>query len=259
MAKIFFSHSSKDKVQAREIVERIRTELNNEVDIFLSTLPNAIPGGDWQGQLFRELEEADALALLLTPDSILSTWVIFEYSYFLGRHHENIDRVYMLRNEHMTEIPEPLDIVMAKSIEDEDEMAVIYERMREQFGIGASSGESVSDIIGEPFEWINIPAGVVILELGEWKGTEYELSKRRAVSVESFSISKYPITNLQYDAFLKATDGYVIEEWWDYSYAAQQWRTENDVWHEPTFLGDDLPRTNVSWFEGICSGDRSSH
>ncbi|MBZ0319124.1 MAG: formylglycine-generating enzyme family protein [Anaerolineae bacterium] len=105
--------------------------------------------------------------------------------------------------------------------------------------------EVICDLIGEPFEWIDIPGGMVRLQnaVGIVVGT-YEIS--------DFAIAKYPVTNLQYQVFVNARDGYVNEHWWDYSGEAKQWRIQNDIPKDTAFAGNSLPRTNVNWYDATA-------
>ena len=91
-----------------------------------------------------------------------------------------------------------------------------------------------------PFEWCEIPAGKVTLETGH------------TFEVTAFQMAKYPITNAQYEVFLKAKDGYAEARWWDYSEGAQQWRAANMTPKNTAFGGDVLPRTSVTWYDSVA-------
>lgn len=112
----------------------------------------------------------------------------------------------------------------------------------------------VRDVIGEPFEWIEILGGVVVLEdvsgFIDWRGRPG--TKGGSYTIPTFEIAKYPITNKQYQVFVDAKDGYVNEKWWDYSDDAMRWRSKNPRPKNTIFLGDELPRTNVNWFDAIA-------
>lgn len=56
--------------------------------------------------------------------------------------------------------------------------------------------DGVPDIL-----WIEIPGGEIKLERVEY-----------VYQVETFAIAKYPVTNAQFSAFVKAEDGYRNEE-----------------------------------------------
>jgi len=98
----------------------------------------------------------------------------------------------------------------------------------------------VTDLLPPPFEWVTITAGWV------------EVKEHGAFDLPAFAIAKYPITNAQYKVFVEAGDGFRNPRWWDYSRAAQAWRTDNERPQNTGFGGDDLPRTNVTWFEAVA-------
>jgi formylglycine-generating enzyme required for sulfatase activity len=88
-------------------------------------------------------------------------------------------------------------------------------------------------------EWCEIPSGKVRIA-ADSKGARY---------VESFLMARYPITNLQYDLFLKAESGYSKTKWWDFSPEARAWRASNDKPHPPKYRGADRPRETVNWYD----------
>ena len=90
-----------------------------------------------------------------------------------------------------------------------------------------------------PFEWCSVPAGHTIMPHGE-------------VAIPDFYVAKYPITNAQYAVFASADDGYAHAEWWDYSPGASAFRADTLSPPHTAIEGDDLPRTNVSWYEAIA-------
>lgn len=105
----------------------------------------------------------------------------------------------------------------------------------------ASKIIDVREILPAPFEWCDIPAGKVVT-----------LETKQIFEVAAFQMAKYPITNAQYDEFLTEKDGYWDIHWWDYSDEAKQWRVGNKTPKDTAFLGNDLPRTNVTWYEAVA-------
>lgn len=104
-----------------------------------------------------------------------------------------------------------------------------------------SSKIEVWDILPQPFEWCEIPAGKVTLEDASSDGG----TTGGTFEVPTFLMAKYPITNAQYEVFVTAQDGYAEAKWWDYSTEAQAWRHKRQLPESTAFEGDDLPRTNV--------------
>jgi formylglycine-generating enzyme required for sulfatase activity len=97
-------------------------------------------------------------------------------------------------------------------------------------------------------EWCNIPSGKVdMLDAAE----DGKRSKRSS-EVDVFQISKYPVTNAQYQAFVNDASGYGNVSWWQYSQDAHQWRMKNPQPRESKFKGDERPREMVTWYEAMA-------
>jgi hypothetical protein len=81
--------------------------------------------------------------------------------------------------------------------------------------------------------WIEISGGTVKLEKVD-----------RVFKVEPFCIAKYQVTNIQFEAFPKAEDGYRNEEWW------------RDIEHheaaQPSWQEANSPRETVSWYDAVA-------
>lgn len=109
----------------------------------------------------------------------------------------------------------------------------------------------VYDILPQPFEWIDIPAGkVTIAEYGEgWYSGTFE--------VPAFKIAKYPVTRAQYHVFLNDVMGTTRYRWWidDYRWwnRPQTW-TEKDrhLFEMEDPMADDVPIFDVLWFEAVA-------
>jgi Sulfatase-modifying factor enzyme 1 len=90
-------------------------------------------------------------------------------------------------------------------------------------------------------DWVEIPAGEFIYQEGE----------RR--KIERYFIARYPVTNLQYQAFLEAGDGYGDDRWWkgltspDRTPGISAWTESNH------------PRERVSWHESMAFCGWLSH
>lgn len=110
-----------------------------------------------------------------------------------------------------------------------------------------ANSKYTSFLLPGPFDWIKIPTGLVTLSL-----TKRGRKSQNQVAVADFQISKYPITNGQYQVFIDDPDGYANNRWWEESTAIRQWRARNQNCLPPKFDDDDLPRTNLSWFECIA-------
>ncbi len=84
-------------------------------------------------------------------------------------------------------------------------------------------------------EWVEIPDGQVTLE--DDKGSTYH--------VEPFRIARYPITNIQFQSFVEAEDGYGNKRWWTDLERTDSPRSSS--WNEANH-----PRNTVSWYEAVA-------
>jgi formylglycine-generating enzyme required for sulfatase activity len=76
--------------------------------------------------------------------------------------------------------------------------------------------------------------------------------KTDIIPVDAFRMSKYPVTNAQYQAFIDAPDGYQDERWWNYAPHILQWHKNNPKPIASAFPGDSHPRNNITWYEAMA-------
>jgi formylglycine-generating enzyme required for sulfatase activity len=81
---------------------------------------------------------------------------------------------------------------------------------------------------------VEIPAGEFIYGEGD---------KQQSIHLDRYYISRYPITNAQFQAFIDA-GGYESEEWWQEIRMMQP--------QEPGWKLANRPRENVSWYEAVA-------
>jgi hypothetical protein len=93
-------------------------------------------------------------------------------------------------------------------------------------------------------EWCDIPAGEVTLNSLLHGSITYK--------VEAFKISKYAVTNEQYEVFQTDQEGYANEKWWNYSPQAFEWRSTHPQPIFSYFRGNKRPRVNVCWYEALA-------
>lgn len=87
------------------------------------------------------------------------------------------------------------------------------------------------ELVGNPFEWIEIPAGQVNL-IGGGK-TYIPQGTSISIQVDSFWMTKYPITNQQYTPYVHTLD------------------EKPTYWDNPKFNAPNQPIVGVSWFDVI--------
>ncbi len=92
-------------------------------------------------------------------------------------------------------------------------------------------------------EWCSIPAGEVVIER----------EKKRVIHhIDAFRISKYPVTNAQFQTFIAAPDGYRNDKWWGFSPEACEWHHAHPEPLPIKFEGNEHPRVNVCWYEAMA-------
>lgn len=108
--------------------------------------------------------------------------------------------------------------------------------------------ETTESILHTPFEWCYVQGGNVWLEDARQQGG----TRGGYSQVSEFAIAMYPITNAQYECFLKHPGGFSNPRWWEFSPEAIQWHKDHKNPKPTAFQGADLPRTRVSWFDSVA-------
>ncbi|MCB9455519.1 MAG: SUMF1/EgtB/PvdO family nonheme iron enzyme [Anaerolineaceae bacterium] len=115
------------------------------------------------------------------------------------------------------------------------------------------AGESIYNILPQPFEWVEIPEGKIPAPETQTK-TRGKKDKSENI-IKRFSITRYPITNAQFQVFIDE-GGYDIREYW----IEEGWvYREEKKWSKPLDWrkGSKLnhPVVGISWFEAkaFCS------
>ncbi|MEW8411374.1 MAG: SUMF1/EgtB/PvdO family nonheme iron enzyme [Candidatus Thiodiazotropha sp.] len=98
----------------------------------------------------------------------------------------------------------------------------------------ANSAQSPRKLLLPDIDWVKIPEGEFIYGEGEEQQTIY---------LEGFRISRYLITNVQYQSFIDA-GGYKEERWW-----RDLKRPEPE---KPRWGQSNRPRTDVNWYEAVA-------
>ena len=92
-------------------------------------------------------------------------------------------------------------------------------------------------------EWCAIPEG----ERKSFGQTTASDMKR--IKVPAFKMSKFPVTNAQYNVFLDDSSGYADPNWWQFSKKAEEWRKQHPEAKTSAFKGDERPAEMVSWYD----------
>jgi len=128
-------------------------------------------------------------------------------------------------------IGEQLRDSLPQTTNEKDDVVMIARETTELASAGA-----VRAIIGDPFDWCDVPAGDFLY------GNDNE--KR---SLPAYAIAKYPITYSQYQTFIDAKDGFHDSRWWEGLARGKPNQPGDQRWKV-----DNHPRENVSWYDALA-------
>jgi formylglycine-generating enzyme required for sulfatase activity len=96
--------------------------------------------------------------------------------------------------------------------------------------------------------WCDVPAAEFV-----YGGDEqaYGAGPRQQMSLPPFHISKYPVTFMQFQAFIDADDGYHNAEWWQ-GLHERGITQQREGPGEQAFRFANHPRDTVSWYDAIA-------
>lgn len=97
-------------------------------------------------------------------------------------------------------------------------------------------------------EWCAIPAGEVTIV----REDDQRQVTRTKVQIHPFYISKYPVTNAQFELFISEKQGYADPYWWTFSDEARRWRADLTHFRSSRFSDLDHPRQMVTWYEAMA-------
>ncbi len=80
MARIFLSHSSKDREQAARLLQWLHAQGFVSTFLDFDERRGIAPGADWERTLYREVSSADAVILILTKNWFDSKWCFVEFA-----------------------------------------------------------------------------------------------------------------------------------------------------------------------------------
>lgn len=102
----------------------------------------------------------------------------------------------------------------------------------------------MQNVITSFFQWCEISRGEVV--------SIHKNGAEMHHHVGAFAISKYPVTNEQFRAFVDAPDGYHQAQWWKFSNDAYQWHIEHPQPLPARFPSNNYPCHNVCWYEAVA-------
>ena len=92
-------------------------------------------------------------------------------------------------------------------------------------------------------EWCRVPAG---------KATTERNRSKKSFEVAEYFMSKYPVTNAQFQSFIDAPDGYGNAVWWQSSLEVRRWHADHPKAIEAPVGQPTHPRTYVCWYEATA-------
>jgi hypothetical protein len=285
MPYVFISYSKKNKAYAQLLKnELVRRGFAVWIDDVIE------PSEDWWRNIRQAIKDSAAVMLIMTPQSETSHWVSLELLHALEYRKSifpllrdgdvnlmNSDVWSRIANIQYTDVrqgqlppdavfdklrsllkrtalpddgwtphievtatPEPVSPQTSALLEDFFQRAGQH---REEVVPPAPAQPQmwgVENILPSPFEWVYVPPGAVKL------GNE-------TFSVDAFNIAKYPITNAQYELFIKAEDGYRDPIWWqDLGIFAAAWRKTDPMPRPRAFPDNNHPRANINYDEALA-------
>jgi len=256
--KLFISYAKKD---TRELALALADALNalNGVSAWVDRSLRA--GRSWETQIEREIDQCDRMIVLYSPDINRhkngedESYVLTEISYAKYTARKPILPVMAqpttppisLTREHYIDFTLPGlsldDLVTALC----DELG-IADQPRQAQPVGVQpvapaanvdiSAEAVRAILGEPFDWCEVPAGEFLY--GE---------KKEKRTLPTFYIAKYPITYSQFQVFIDDAQGFYDDRWWDGLAADADDRKQPG---DQRWKIDNHPRERVSWYDAVA-------
>ncbi len=145
--RIFLSHSSQDAGFAILLAHEIEQYLGDGFRVFASTRPDAIPPGKkWRDIIVGQIQESEALVVLLTPASAVSHWIPWEAGYFEAK--QNAERIFVLARE-TANVPPPLSQFQAKLVTNSGELQSFFETMAAELGVQPATSLNTDSLIAE--------------------------------------------------------------------------------------------------------------
>ncbi|MEP7292110.1 MAG: SUMF1/EgtB/PvdO family nonheme iron enzyme, partial [Chloroflexota bacterium] len=263
MDHVFISYNKKhDRDYARRFADRL---LEVGFDVWIDDRIDF--GDEWWAVIVKAIRDCAAFVVIMTPHSDLSEWVQREvllamslrksifpvllegelidstyWTMFIGKQYVDVRSGVLPNDDFYRRLEREAPCKPTRGSEIGDPPVVVAQSQPT-----VKTLLLLEDILPPPFEWIQIPGGRVALEdAGKNGGTKGGVFK-----IPAITMAKYPVTNLQYQVFVAAADGYHNPACWQFSESARLWRSQNKL-QEIEALDDDHPRTHISWYEAVA-------
>jgi formylglycine-generating enzyme required for sulfatase activity len=205
--KVFLCHSKDDKPKVRELYQRLVTD---GFDVWLDE-EKLMPGQDWDLEIRKAVRDSDVVVVCLSNGSVTKVgYVQKEIRFALDVADEQPeDTIYL--------IPARLEECKVPSRLNKWQWVDLFEtKGLEKLKLSLNVRENILGIVSLSIEpqMVKIPAGKFLM--GSTKGQAAQTIKdgldakyvereqpQHTVELSEYSIGKYPITNLEYQAFLR--------------------------------------------------------
>lgn len=279
MSYIFISYSKRNKDYAYGLADFLQAQGFN---IWIDRVGIEY-GENWERVIFKAIDGCAAFLVIMTPESYESDWVLRECHHadkrrkkqfplllegeefprygltqyanvrggkmppedFLARLRQVITpQAQQGKNVAPPEVPEPANFIpeqkqLLDRIDDPNteppERLKIGLRLAE---IGDPRPGVGLDKNGLPeMDWVKIPAGEFIYGEG---------NKQQKIRLNEFYIARYPVTYIQFQAFIDAKDGFYDDRWWQ-GLAERSQKPDERRWKVANY-----PHDHVSWYAAIA-------
>jgi len=107
------------------------------------------------------------------------------------------------------------------------------------------------DVVKETVQKVPAPTKKRTMPLLEWlpvsAGTTF------GIHTEAFEMARFPVTNAQFEYFIRDPKGYANPQWWNFSPFARDWFRKHPQPRRSHFRNDKrLPRDSVVWYEAMA-------
>lgn len=216
-------------------------------------------GQRWWQQILKMVDWCEGMIYLLSPESVASEYCRreFEIAQKLGKHifpvliHKDTSLPPALQKLQYVDFSNGLNLHAVKQLLNAIYIAERAPRPSPQPPNRKPGRNASQSDVEVPFVMIDSHSGLPRLVWCDVPEGEVTVNKK-VHQIKAFRISKYPITNAQFQAFAEMVDGFHNEQWWDYSPEAQKWRLEHGQPVQPNFSGDDHPCENVCWYVAVA-------
>ena len=137
MSDLFISHTTSDREIVDILAELIIRVSLRQISVWYSS-DNSInggyaPGDDWRERIILSIKQSRVVISLLTPNSIMQPWVLYEYGYADAINDCEVVPVRFLLN--LSEIPSPMTNKQIFCIDSVEDTEIFLDKLLNYYGI----------------------------------------------------------------------------------------------------------------------------